>query len=297
MKPEALDLNKLRTFQLAAQQGSLKRAATRIGLTIPAVSFQIRRLEQELGLALFQRLPNRLVLTTAGESLLRESAALYEHVEHTLGTLSAADAPKGHLSIAISSDLVWYFSPRISSYLKRYAGVDISLHIFKSSETLTMVGRGDLDVGIGYFPKLPAGVGAHTVAESTLTVACSPGHRLLREQPLRLSDIARYRLLLLPDGSSTRKLIDQAFAKAGIETKSIIEAGNCQTALEFAEREVGIALVHSLCSGHKKEARLSYVDLGHQFGKIDLSVIYRRPSRRLPALQGLLEELTGRYPG
>jgi DNA-binding transcriptional LysR family regulator len=293
MKPESLDLKKLKTFQLAARQGSLKRAAARLGLTIPAVSFQIRRLEQELGVTLFQRLPNRLVLTTAGESLLREAAVLYEHVERALGALSTAGAPRGHLSIATSSDLVWYFSPRISRYLKRYADVDISLHIYKSSDTLAMVSRGDLDVGIGYFPKLSSGVISHRISESTLAVACSPGHPLLRAQPLRLSDIARFRLLLLPADSSTRKLVDRGFSKSGIDPSSVMEAGNCQTALEFAEHGVGVAIVHSLCAGHRSDARLSYVDLGHQLGKIELSAIFRRGGRRLPAVQGLLDELSG----
>jgi DNA-binding transcriptional LysR family regulator len=294
MKPESLDLKKLRAFQLAAQQGTLRRAAMRLRLTVPAVSLQIRRLEQDLGVTLFERHPNRLVLTPAGETLLGETTALYEHVERTLSMLSTSEAPKGHLSVATSSDWVWYFSPRISSYLRHYPGVDLSLHVFRGPETLAMVGRGDLDVGIGHFPKLPAGIAAQKVAESTLTLACSPGHRVLREQPLRLSEIARHRLLLLPTGSSTRQLIDRAFAKASVKIKSICESGNCQTALDFAEQQVGVALVHSLCSGHKNERRLSYADLSNQFGKIDLSVIYRRTNRKLPSFQAFFEQLSRR---
>jgi LysR family transcriptional regulator, low CO2-responsive transcriptional regulator len=291
MKPESLDLKKLRAFQLVAQQGSLRRAAMQLHITIPAVSLQIRRLEQDLGVSLFKRLPNRLMLTNAGEILLRETITLYEHVERAVAMLRPNEAPRGHLSIATSSDWVRYFSQRISSYIKRFPGVDVSLHVFRGPETIAMIGRGDLDIGIGYFPKRAPGIGAHKVAESTVTLACPPGHRLLREQPLLLSDVARHRLLLLPSGSATRHLIDRVLSKAGVHVKAVTEAGNCHTALEFAERGLGVALVHSLCCGQNKDARLSYVDLSQQFGKIDLSVIYRSANRRLAALQGLLDEL------
>jgi DNA-binding transcriptional LysR family regulator len=294
MQPEALDLKKLRAFELAAKHGSLRRAATRLGLTVPAISFQIRRLEEDLGIVLFQRLPNRLVLTAAGENLLRETEGIYERIEKALGVLSPAAAPKTRFAVSTSSDLVWYFSPRISGYIRRYPAIEISLHIYKSSETLALVSEGDLDAGIGFFPKLPKALAKERITESTLSMACSPGHPLLGRQPIRLDDIVRHRLLVLPDGSSTRKVIDGAFDDSGIAPQEIIEAGNCQTALEFAERGVGVAIVHSLCAGHMRGARLSYVDLGHHFGKIDFCVIYRRQHKLSPALQGLLEELTSR---
>jgi DNA-binding transcriptional LysR family regulator len=292
MDPSSLDLKKLRAFQLAATHGNLREAAKRLGLTIPAISFQVRRLEDELGIALFKRLPNRLVLTAAGEYLLKESDGIYERIEIALGGLTSAVAPKAKLTVATSSDLVWYFSPRISAYIRRHPGVEISLHIYRTSETLDLVGRGEIDLGIGYVPRLPRSLSRQRVTDSTLSLACSPGHPLLRRRPARLEDIARHRLLLLPHGSSTRALIDRGFHAAGIEMGEIIEAGNCRTALEFAERGVGVAIIHSLCAGHMDNARLSYVDLGHQFGKVDFSVIYRRRSKPPPVLQGLLDVLT-----
>jgi DNA-binding transcriptional LysR family regulator len=298
MDPSSLDLKKLRAFQLAALHGNLREAARRLGLTIPAISFQVKRLEDELGVALFKRLPNSLVLTAAGEYLLKESDGIYQRIESALGGLTSTVAPKTKLTVSTSSDLVWYFSPRISAYIRRHPGVAISLHIYRTSETLDLVARGSIDLGIGFVPKLPRTLARERVTDSTLSLACSVGHPLLRRQPARLADIARHRLLLLPHGSSTRTVIDDGFAAAGIETGEVIEAGNCRTALEFAERGVGVAIIHSLCVGHMDNARLSYIDLGHQFGRVEFSVIYRRRSKRPPPLQGLLDALTSPHaPG
>ncbi len=88
-----LDLGKLRAFQLTAQHGSLRWTANRLRLTIPAISFQIRRLEEEIGVSLFERLPNRLVLTAAGETLAREAEGIFEHIDRVLGTLAPMICP------------------------------------------------------------------------------------------------------------------------------------------------------------------------------------------------------------
>lgn len=292
MSLEALDFKKLKAFQLAAKHGGLRVAAARLRLSVPAVSFQIKRLEEELGVALFQRLPSGLVLTAVGESFLREVDDLLVRFEGALATLTSRAMPTGRLSISTSSDIVWYFTPRISSFIKRYPSVQLRHHVYNSIETLKLVSDGELDVGIGYFPKLPKTVAKETVVESTLSLACAPDHPVLRRQPLRLEDIARYKLLLLPHQSATRKIIDNVFASAGISFHDVIEAGNCQTARDFAANGVGIAIVHTLCLGHMPTKRLRYLDAGAQFGTVDFSIIYRRGAPRSAALRGLLEELT-----
>ena len=294
MDPKDLDLKKLRAFQFAARHGSLSWAANHLRLTIPAVSFQIRRLEEDLGITLFHRLPNRLVLTNAGERLMQDADAIFEQVEQVLGNLSEGSAPSGRLSISTTSDLAWYFSPKLSNYVRRYPNVEISLHIYKSSETLALVSRGELDIGIGYFPRIPRGLMKEPLTESTLSLACAPSHPFLRNRPPRLSDIARHRLLSLPLQSSTRKLIDRVFAERGIETRGVIEAGNCQTALEFATRGIGIAIVHSLCARNDHRLQLSYIDLDQQFGRVEFSMLYRKGTQENPVLLGLIEELTSR---
>jgi len=290
MNLDSVDLRKLRALYLTAKHGSLRRAAARLNLTVPAVSFKIRRLEEDLGVELFQRLPNRLVLTQAGESFVAEVEAIFDRVEKAFGTLSSSASPAGRLTVSIGSDVAWYFAPKISAFMKRFPAVELSLQIHKASETLDLLTEGTVDVGVNSFSKVPNALRCETIVRTTMSLACAPDHPLLRRKMPRLEDIARHKLLVLPRHSTTRKMIDRTFVDAGLKPRGFIESGNCLTARAFAERDVGLAIVHTLCARHEPSMRLSYVDLGSMFGKIDISAVYRK-GMVSPARDRLLEEM------
>ena len=293
MDPDTLDLKKLRAFRLVARHGNLRLAAARLNITVPAISFQIRRLEEDLGVKLFQRLPNKLILTRAGETFVRETEAIFDRIGKAVANLTAQTSPKGRVSLSIGNDLAWYFAPRIGNFIKRYPGIELRMQIYKASEAIAALGKGDLDVGIGIFPAIPKTLVHEVVAESPLSLACPPNHPLLRLQPPRLEDIARYKLLVLPRHTHTRHVIDRAFAGAKVETRSFIEAGNCQTARAFVEQGIGIAIIHSLCMEHGPSNRLRRIDLGQNFEAIEIAAVYRKGSDSVPVLRQLMDELTG----
>jgi DNA-binding transcriptional LysR family regulator len=290
MNLDSVDLRKLRALYLTAKHGSLSRAAARLHLTVPAVSFKIRRLEEDLGVELFQRLPNRLVLTQAGESFVAELEAIFDRVEKAFGTLSSSAAPAGRLTVSIGSDVAWYFAPKISAFMKRFPAVELGLQIHKASETLDLLTEGTVDVGVNSFTKVPKALRRETIVRTSLSLACAPDHPLLRRKSPRLEDIARHKLLVLPRHSTTRKMIERTFTEAGLKPRGFIESGNCLTARAFAERDVGLAIVHTLCARHEPSMRLNYVELGPAFGKIDLSAVYRNGVVS-PARDRLLEEM------
>lgn len=289
MDPEAIDFKKLRAFRLVARHGNLRLAAARLNISVPAISFQIRRLEEDLGVKLFQRLPNKLILTRVGESFVREVDAIFDRVGKAVATLSSQSSPKGRISLAIGNDLAWYFAPKIGDFIKRYPGIELRMQIYKASEALAALGKGDLDVGIGVFPTLPKTLVHEVVAESSLSLACPPGHPLLRQRPPRLEDIARYKLLVLPHHTHSRRVIDRVFSEAKLETQSFIEAGNCQTARAFVEQGIGIAIVHSLCMEHVPSKRLRHIDLGQTFPAIEIAAVYRKGAGASPVMRQLLD--------
>ncbi|HVY58771.1 MAG TPA: LysR family transcriptional regulator [Xanthobacteraceae bacterium] len=291
MDVESLDLKKLRAFHLVARHGNLRLAASRLNQTVPAISSKLRRLEEDLGIELFERLPNKLILTAAGEKFLREVDAVFERVEQAIATLSSGTTPGGRLAVSIGTDHSWYSAPKISNFLKRFPGVELRLQVYRASDALRALARGELDVSIGVFPKLPKALEREVIAESSLSLVCMADDPLLRRQPPKLADIARHRLIVLPRHAETRKLLDKAMANGSIQASSIIEAANCQTAATFVEMGVGVAIVHTLCMGHHHARNLRCVDLGQHFGKIAFSVVYRRGGLRSPLIRGLLEEM------
>lgn len=296
LEPDALDLRKLRAFYLTAKHGSLRAAASRLRVTIAAVSLQISRLESDLHVSLFRREPNKLVLTQSGATFVREVEAIFAQIEKSLGVVSSHTQHGGQMTLSIGNDLSRFFTPKITNFITRYPAVDLSVNIRETPETLALIEKGDADIGIGYFRKVPKTVEREVILRSTFSLICASDHPLLNQKFVTFEDLSRHKLLVLPKNSTTGALVHDVLAKAGVKSKSFIELGNCQTAREFAERGVGVAIVHSICLGHQdaERHRHLHLHLGNAFGEVDIAAIYRRDGRLSAMQRLLLDELVKR---
>jgi DNA-binding transcriptional LysR family regulator len=298
---ERLNLRKLRTFYLAARQGGLRPAASKLKITASAVSFSIRSLEEELGVQLFQRLPNRLVLTAVGERLAQSAEAIFEGIDKVITDSRLEGMPRGRISIAVNSDLASYFRPKIADFLKLYPDIELGIYIRGSAETLRAVERGEIDIGIGRFGKVPKRLEHEPLIDSSVALVCRQDHALAGRRTPRLEQIARYRLVSpIVRNISSKRTIDAAFAKYGVAPSSFIEAGNCHTACEFVEAGIGVGLVHSFCAHSAASAHLHVRELNRYFGIGTFSAIYQKAGSRPAIFQIVREALlvsskAGRY--
>jgi DNA-binding transcriptional LysR family regulator len=290
MDLDNLDLRKLRAFYFVARHGSLQRAAARLNVTVSAVSFSIQRLEEQLGIQLFQRMPNKLVLTSAGLHFVDSAEAIFAGINKVLADSALDVMPSGRLYISVTSDLAWYFIPRIRDFLKVYPDIELGVYIKTSSEALRLVERREIDLGIGRFTRVPNTLEMKQIIETSVSLVCLPDHPLARRKVPRLQDLARYKLITLPDHHSTRRMIDAGFAKAEVYPGSYIEAGNCHAVCEFVDGGLGVGLIHTFCSRRAASADLHYVDLNRYFGKGTFSAVYQKQAGHFPALFKSLQD-------
>ena len=291
MNLDDVDLKKLRAFQLVAKHGSLQKAADKLGLTISAVSFSMRRLEEALGANLLNRMPNKVALTATGKMFAGEVEALFAQVDRTLAKFKGREHAPAALALAIcNGEMSSYLAPRISNFMEKHAEVQINVQIHSSKPALELLQAGEIDVCIGRFSNLPDTLAQEFVVESGLALACTPHHPLLKNKRLALEDIADHTLFTLARHSLTRENIDRTFAGAGVEVKSCVDAGNCRTAREFAARGNGVAIIHALCA-ERDAKRLRYVPLDRFFDKLAFYAVYRKKDVSSGILE-LIEELT-----
>ncbi len=288
---DTLDLKRLRAFHLVARMGNLRLAAARLGQSIPAISGKLRKLETDLGFDLFERLPNRLVLTPAGERFLNEVDGIFERAEQALTSLSRA-TPEGRLSISVGSDHAWYFAPRIRNFLNRYPAIEVNLCVYKSAEALLAIDKGKVDLALGIFPDPPKRLERHTIIETGLSLAYNPQDPNLRRRPPTLGDLTRQRLIVPPGTTTTRRLIERHLGASLAKASMILEAPTCETAATFVETGVGSAIVHTLCLERLRSRHVQGIDLGPRVGKVGFAVVYRKSALRQPACSALLEQLT-----
>jgi DNA-binding transcriptional LysR family regulator len=283
-----IDLKRLRAFLLVAKNGSLRHAASALRVSIPTISIQIRQLEEELGVELFQRLGRRLVLTPTGQVFLAEAEKALEVFDRAVQSVSPAEPKSGRLSLAMNNDLARHFSAEIARFMRGYPKVDLSLRVRGSLGTLGMVMDGEADIGVGYFGDVPSEIRRTVIGKSGFSLVCHAGHPLAKRRRPSLEQIGAYRIITLPRQTNMGRRIVGSFSAAGVTPMGVIEAGNCQTSREFAEKGIGVAIIHTACLGAKWPKSLSRIDVSALFGSVDIAVIHRASRRLSPCHTDLL---------
>ena len=240
-----MNFNELKAFCLVANQGTLQHAAQSLELTPGAISLQISRLEAEIGIKLFQRTPNKLLLTDAGRTFLNQTQRLLQDFERGVALVRGGNT--GAIVVTSGNDMAQFLAPRIAEFLKGNPLVNMSILTRSSPESLDLVLEGKADFGVGKFSKLPRSVTGVRLFTSGIAALYPRGHPLSRIKHLSLRDLIPYDLIVLPQNSATRGAIEKVFSSEGLEMKKFLEAGGCSVIREYVELRLGVGRVHEIC--------------------------------------------------
>jgi len=249
-----MDITQLKSFVTVARLGHLTRAAEAVHLSQPAISGQIKALEREFGLALFDRTPTGMVLTPAGKRLLGHAESVMVDVQalrQTARELAAHLTGKLRLGTVLDPAFL-RLGELIARTTERHPGIDLDLHQVVSHDAIEQVRSGELDASF-YFGALPddlAGLPLRTMTYRVLVPAA-----LASQTDEHWSSVAKQPWVVTPERSSHRQLVLQLFAERGSELSPAIEADNESVINNIVESGVGVSLVRD------EIARLS-VDAG-----------------------------------
>lgn len=297
MAPNAIDLKKLRAFYMVAKHGSLRNAAARLLLSTSAVSIQITQLEKELGVKLFDRVGRKLVLEPTGQVFLKHVEKVLEAVDDAVASVSKIKTARRRISIALGTDLTRFFSPAIADFMKTHPDIDIALTLKHSPETLARILDGDIDMGVGYFSKLPKDLAKRALLKSGFSLFLSTSHPLANVKSPTLADIGRFPLIALRLDTDMGHRILRAFSDAAIEPPNILEVGNCQSSHELARQGIGIAVAHSICLEGYPSSEMREIDASHILGNVDIAVVHRKQRDLSSAHRELLERMVAASEG
>lgn len=213
-----MQLKDLRTFAIVARTGNLHRAAEGLGVTQPAVSKAVRRLETALNVRLLERTPHGVVLTEFGRVLYQRSSAL-ELVADTIQT-EIADMRHGHAGIlrigTVPAVVESAVAPMLAHFLDNGQRVRFQMRVQLSAELLRDLQQADLDLVIAAIPEIMPSDINHVLLgqQEACIVACSQ-HPLL-QRDISLHDLAAQKWLLLPADITLRQWVESMFRDAGI---------------------------------------------------------------------------------
>ncbi len=278
-----MDLDYLTTFLEIAKQGSFSRAGQKLFRSQPAVSAQIRQLEEEYGQKLFDRVGKSMKLTAAGEVLLGYAGRLVTLKNDSLRAVAdQSSAPRGTLAVGANEATCLYVLPDVfAEFHRRFPSVQISVYRNFSRKVIEKVEDGALDVGIVTLPVKSPSLKIHSIFRDRLMLMVSPKNPLARHKTVTVAEIAD-QPLIFPKTGFTRQLLDKLFRPYRSQLRVTMELPSVGMIKRFVAAGLGVSLISEsfardeVRAGDVKLVAISDVELWRELG-----LIYRR-DRTLP---------------
>lgn len=235
----------LRYFVAVARHGSIRAACAELNVAQSAVSRQLQGLEREIGSVLLERRPRGVVLTQAGELLLRFGLnASSDRQALTTGVLAIRELRSGHVSIAVIQSMVPRVLPAtIRAFKLQYPCITFAVEVVTTERAVARVRDGDAEIGIGFCPALGSDLAVAHRSHEPLMAVMAPTHPLASRQDVTAADIAGFPLALSPADNPARALFETACSAAGIRPVVAFESNSLELLRRYAETGDGVTVL------------------------------------------------------
>jgi LysR family transcriptional regulator, transcription activator of glutamate synthase operon len=287
-----MDLRQLRYLVALAEEGSFTRAAESVHIAQPAVSQQIRRLEEELGIALVERTTRRVALTDAGELLVvraRRILAELEAAETELQSLSGMYA--GHVTIGAMHTMGPVdLSLALALFSERHPNVHFTVREQSSEEMAEMLRVDELDLAfLSVTERIESrGLGLHQLVSEELVVLLPRSHRLGKRKQVRMAELADEPFISFRAGARLRELLFAAGRQAHFEPRVTLESNESQRVRRLVSRGLGVAILPR-SDAEVPGADVAVAKLSEPTLRRDITLAWREGRRHAPAAAEFLD--------
>ena len=236
---------RLKVFRAVAEHLSFRKAAEHLFLTQPAVTLQIKALEDDLGMRLLDRTSRGVSLTPQGELLLgyaRKIAGLVGEAEQELG--SGDGRSTGEFSLGVSTTIAQYVLPRLlGAFLSEYPRVQLSLLSGNTSEIVELLLNDRVSIGLIEGPARARGVRTEPFMQDELVLIVSPDYEVDR---MSAEQLVAETLLMREQGSGSRRVVEMALEKAGLKVKAfhkVMDLDSTEAIKSAVEVGLGVSFV------------------------------------------------------
>lgn len=243
-----MNLRDLKYLVALAEHRHFGRAAQASFVSQPTLSTQIKKLEDELGVALVERTPRKVLLTDVGKEIALRARGVLNEVEQIKGIARRTKDPEsGTLRLGIFPTLAPYLLPHVIPRLReRFPRLELLLAEEKTEVVLKQLREGRLDAGVLALPIHDDQLHAEFLFEEPFLLAVPGEHELAQRKTLKLDDLADQNLLLLEEGHCLRDQALQVCHLAGAGEKSGFRATSLETLRQMVAANVGVTLLPTL---------------------------------------------------
>lgn len=285
---------RLQVFYTVARLLSFTKAADSLHMTQPAVTFQIRQLEEYFNTRLFDRTHNKISLTDAGEEVFgyaERIIGLYNEMDNQIRKLTGD--VMGVLVIGASTTIAEYRIPTLlGEFQQKFPDVKLHLKVSNTVGVGHMVENNEIDLGIVEAPVNNKNLVVKVCWCDQLMLICPPGHELAGEAKVKAEQVLPYPFIAREEGSGTREVITTYFDHCGLSLGDLnitMEFGSPESVKSVVEAGLGISIIsETTLAKELKLGTLKAVPLDPPM-KRPFSIVYQRQKFRLRAMEEFLE--------
>ena len=278
-----MELRQLIAFKEVATHASFTAAATHLHLTQSAVSQQIKALEDECGVTLFDRSGRLVRLTNAGQVLLTHVERILAQVENARVEMAEmAGGARGRCRLAALPSVAAYILPRaLATFQQRYPAVEVQLMEAVQSQLLEWVQQGIVDFSIVALPVHDPHLQSTPLLHDEFVLVVPKDHIFADRRIVRLAELAMERFIFYPRGAGGREQFIEACRQAGFEPQVAFESEDRETMLGLVAAGVGITFLPRIIAQHTRVDGPVTVDIVEPRLRREVGVVWRR-NRYLP---------------
>ena len=245
-----MNLRDLRYLVAVAETLHFGRAAERCHVSQPTLSAQIRKLEDYLGVEIFERQPKKVAVTEIGSQIVARARTVLQDADEIIALARTSHDPlAGRLKLALIPTIGPYLLPRVSSKLRKHLPrLQLMLYEYQTDDLLRRLRNGELDLGILALPVPLEALESRELYEEPFTVALPRHHPLARKDDLQLSDIAGETLLLLEDGHCLRDQALEVCSRVQMRENQDYRATSLETLRQMVAAGLGVTLLPDLAA-------------------------------------------------
>ncbi|MFZ2652227.1 MAG: LysR family transcriptional regulator [Burkholderiaceae bacterium] len=278
-------LRQLKVFDAVARLSSYSRAAEELHLTQPAVSTQVRKLEDHAGLPLFEQLGKKIYLTAAGSELLRHGRAIIAQFEEAESAMTQFKGiAGGRLNVAVISAGDYFFPRLLVEFVRRHQGVTLNLTVHNRDDLLTELAENRTDLAVMVRPPSGADTINESFAPHPYVIVAARKHPLLSEARISMARVLREPFIVRETGSDTWQSMADGFGPAMDKLNIGLQIKSTETIKQAVIAGMGISFLSAhTVSRELRAGSLAILDVEGFPLWLNWYVVHRR-NKRLPAV-------------
>jgi DNA-binding transcriptional LysR family regulator len=286
-------LKQLRAFCSVARTGKMTDAADELFLSQSAISLQVKALEEEIDVTLFERRGPRIQLTPDGKKLLEMARPLVEGMDGLKERYDKdvrGDLESGKVVIAAGESAIMYILPKlVSTFRERHPKIRVELRNVTSREGLSMIRQDQVDFAVGSMFDIPGDINYTPLYSFDPALIMPIGHALAEKAQIQIKDLAPYGLILPPRRLTTWGIVDRVYQQHGIPFNVVLEVGGWEVIKRYVELDFGISITTGICL--RKEDLLVSRKMNKYFPKRSYGIVERKGRHLSLAARAFLEDM------